>query len=289
MTDGNDSMTDGDDSATDRDDHATDRDSIWLQERTWRDVERYLDERESPTVIVPIGSTEQHGPHLPLGVDAYQARDLAAGIAEAADVVAAPPIWYGDADHHLGFPGTISLSTETVVSVLEDVYDSLVGHGFENVITVNGHRVANLTAIETAAKRANRRHDDALFAAVDPLRIGVRVHERLRDGDPEDGMHAGEFETSFMLYRHPDLVRESEFVKETHDGFSTYQSNDLVGLDDSVLTPSERHRPEDGDLGHVGDPTKASVEKGERLYDELVANAAAFVDEVRAYRAEDAE
>jgi creatinine amidohydrolase len=237
------------------------RDTHHLEELPWPDVERYLDERAAPTVIVPIGSTEQHGPHLPLAVDAYQARDLAAEIAAASDTLVAPLIPYGDANHHLGFPGTVSLSTETVVSVLSDVYESLAGHGFVNVITVNGHRVANLPAIETAMQQSGERHPDVFFGAIDPLRLGVSVHRRLRDGDPEDGMHGGEFETSFMLARYPELVAEAEFVKESHDA-GPYRTLDLVGDEDRVLTPSTAHSPADGDLGHVGDPTLASAEKG---------------------------
>lgn len=262
----------------------TDSDSVWLQNRSWPEIRAYLDDHPSPTAVVPIGSTEQHGPHLPLGVDGYQARDIAERIAEEAGVLAAPPIWYGDANHHLGFPGTISLSTDTVVSVLGDVYDSLAHHGFENVVTVNGHRVANLPAIQTAAKRANEEHEDVCFATVDPLRIGAEAHRELRDGDPEDGMHGGEFETSFMLYHHPDLVDEEAFERETHEGYSRFQSNDLVGLDDTVLTPSTRHSPEDGDLGHVGDPTKASAEKGATLTDRLVESGAEFVAELVSHR-----
>jgi creatinine amidohydrolase len=262
------------------------RDSVWFQDLSWPEIESYLDENESPVAIVPIGSTEQHGPHLPLGVDGYQAIDIAEGIAEEAGVLVTPPIWYGDANHHLGFPGTVSLSTDTVVQVLGDVYESLAHHGFENVITVNGHRVANLSAIETAMKRANEDHDDLRFAAIDPLRIGVQAHEELREGDPEDGMHGGEFETSFMLFHHPELVDEAAFERETHEGYSEFQSNDLIALDDTVLTPSSRHSPEDGDLGHVGDPRKASAEKGEELYDRLVANGVAFVEELRTHRSE---
>jgi creatinine amidohydrolase len=258
-----------------------DSESVWLQRNAWPDVKSYLERHERPIILVPIGSTEQHGPHLPLGVDGYQASDLSEGIAQEAGALTAPPIWYGDANHHLGFPGTISLSTETVISVLTDVYDSLVSHGFEIILTVNGHRIANLPPIEIAMKQAGQRHDDVLFGAIDPLRIGVRAHRRLRDGDPEDGMHGGEFETSFMLYKHPALVNEDEFVHETHDPITAYQSDNLVGLDDMVLTPSTRRIPEDGYLGHVGDPTKASVEKGEQLYAELVASSATFIEEVR--------
>ncbi|MFC7227965.1 creatininase family protein [Salinirubellus salinus] len=252
-----------------------------LEELRWPEVEQYLEECETPTVIVPIGSTEQHGPHLPLAVDAFQARDLAEEIAVAADVLVAPLIPYGDADHHLGFPGTVSLSTETVVSVLSDVYASLAGHGFENVITVNGHRIANLPAIETAMQQRKQQHPGVTFAAIDPLRLGVSVHQRLRDGDPEDGMHGGEFETSFMLARYPELVAEDEFVKESPTT-GAYRTLNLVGNDDRVLTPSTAHSPEDGDLGHVGDPTLASAEKGEELWAELVADAAEFIEAVEA-------
>jgi creatinine amidohydrolase len=256
-------------------------DSHRLNERTWQDVERYIEDRDSPTVIVPIGSTEQHGPHLPLGVDAMQAETLAGAIAERAGALVAPTIPYGDADHHLGFPGTISLSTETTTAVLVDVYESLLGHGFRNVITVNGHRVANLTAIDTAGKRVAADHPEAFFATIDPLRFGVEIHTELRDGDPEDGMHGGEFETSFMQFHYPELVREEKFEPETSETVSRFRSNDLVGNDDRVLTPSTGHDPASGHLGHVGDPTHASPEKGEALFERLVEDGVAFIEALR--------
>lgn len=255
-----------------------------LNELTWQEVSTYLAETDSPTIIVPIGSTEQHGPHLPLGVDAMQAETLSEGIAEQADVLMAPTIPYGDADHHLAFPGTISLSTETTTAVLVDVYESLLGHGFENIITVNGHRVANLTAIDTATKQVSATHPQAFFGTIDPLRFGVQIHTDLRDGDPEDGMHGGEFETSFMQFHYEDLVREDAFQPEGSETFSRFQSNNLVGNDDRVLSPSTGHDPDEGHLGHVGDPTNASPDKGKRLYDRLVEDAVEFIEELDAHR-----
>ncbi len=262
-------------------------DSVWIQDVTWEHFEEYVEEADHPTVVVPIGSTEQHGPHLPLGVDAYQAKDVAEGIAERAGVLAAPPIWYGDAEHHMAFPGTIALSSETVISVLKDVYESLAEHGVENVMTVNGHRLANLPAIEIASKQLKEEYPDVFFSTVDLVRIGVRVHSDLRDGDPEDGMHAGEFETSFMMHKHPDLVEEAEFVEETHGGWTRFTSNDYVSIDDSVLTASSRHDWGEDDLGHHGDPTEASAEKGERLYEEVVDNAVEFLGDLYEYRSGD--
>lgn len=260
--------------------------SIHLEELSWDAIETYLDRDQSPTIIVPIGSTEQHGPHLPTGVDLYEAEAVAAAVGDRAGVLVAPAIPYGDADHHLEFPGTISLSTDTVVAVLVDVYESLIGHGFENIITVNGHRIANLAAIETASSQVHAEHQDISFATIDLVRIAAEAHRDLRDGNPEDGMHGGEFETSLMLHYHPDLVHEEHFEKETHDGFSRFQTNDLVGTGDTVLTPSSRHSPAAGDLGHVGDPTLASENKGEELHERIVTNAVTFIKEIHAHQAE---
>jgi len=262
-------------------------DSVWLQDITWQDFEEYVEAADHPTVVVPIGSTEQHGPHLPLGVDAYQAKDVAEGVAERADVIAAPPIWYGDAEHHMAFPGTVALSSETVISMLKDIYGSLAEHGVETIMTVNGHRLANLPAIDIASKQVKEEHSEVFFATVDLVRIGVRVHNELRDGDPEDGMHAGEFETSFMLHKHPDLVKEEEFVPEIHGDWTRFTSNDYVSIDDSVITASSSQDWGEDDLGHHGDPTQASAEKGEKLYEAIVDNAVEFLADLSEYRSGD--
>lgn len=262
-------------------------DSVWLQDVTWEDFEAYVEEADHPTVVVPIGSTEQHGPHLPLGVDAYQAKDVAEGIAERADVIAAPPIWYGDAEHHMAFAGTVALSSETVISLLKDIYESLARHGVENVLTVNGHRLANLPAIEISSKQIKEEYPDVFFATVDLVRTGVRIHNELRNGDPEDGMHGGEFETSFMLYKHPELTKEEEFVEEIHGGWTRFTSNDYVSIDDSVLTASSSEDWSEDDLGHHGDPTQASAEKGKALYEDIVDNAVEFLKDLYEYRSGD--
>lgn len=258
--------------------------SVWIHEITWQDFEEYVETQDHPTVIVPIGSTEQHGPHLPLGVDGYQAKDMAEEIARRTGVLAAPPIWYGDADHHMAFPGTISLSSQTVIDVLTDVYESLVAHGVENIITVNGHRMANNPAIGMASDQTKEKHPETFFATIDLVYFGVRIYREMRESDPESGFHGGEFETSFIMHKHPDLVKEDEFVEESGGGWTRFTSNDYVNLDDKVLTASSRHDwPEDA-LGHQGDPTKASAEKGEELVDRLLDNAEEFVKDLYAFR-----
>lgn len=97
--------------------------SVWLHELTSDDVEAYL--KRDDTVIVPIGATETHGPHLPMGTDTFEAIDYSEGIARAAGVVCTPPIWFGDSPHHMGRPGTISIRSQTLIELLKDVYRSL--------------------------------------------------------------------------------------------------------------------------------------------------------------------
>lgn len=263
---------------------ATPTDSVWVHELTWQDFERYVETADHPTVIVPIGSTEQHGPHLPLGVDGFQAKDMAEEIAQRTGILSAPPIWYGDADHHLAFPGTISLSSDTVIAVLTDVYRSLLSHGVENIITVNGHRMANNAAIEIAADRTKDEHPEAFLAMIDLVLFGVRIYRELREGDPEAGFHGGEFETSFIMHKHPDLVKEEEFVAEAGGGWTRFTSNDYVNLDDKVVTAKSRHDWPEEALGHQGDPTQASAEKGEELIERLVDNAVEFLGDLEAFR-----
>lgn len=256
--------------------------SVWMQKLTWEDIEQYIQETNPAIAIVPIGSTEQHGPHLPLGVDAQEAIDVAEAIAEEAGIITAPPIWYGDAGHHMAFPGTIALSPETVISVLEDVYESLIYHGITDIITVNGHRMANLPTIDTATKDIKAEYPETFFGTIDLVRVAADAYNELREGEPNDGMHGGEFETSHMMAKHPDLVREENVVRETADGWTRFSSSDYTHMHDSVSTASSRHDwPEDA-LGHHGDPTLASAEKGEQLINEIVSNGVEFLEDLRA-------
>src|SRR5690349_13991646 len=107
--------------------------SVWLNELTSDDVEAYL--KRDDTIIVPIGATETHGPHLPLGTDTFEAVDYSEGIARAAGVLVTPPIWFGDSPHHMGRPGTISIASQTLIDLLKDVYRSLIHHGFTRIVT----------------------------------------------------------------------------------------------------------------------------------------------------------
>ena len=108
-----------------------------LAEMSWEEVKEYL--ARDDRVILPLGSTEEHGRHLGLGTDSIEAEAIARGAGEATGVIVAPTLNYGMALMQMAFPGTIALRPTTLIAVLDDVFRSLYRHGFRRVLIVNGH------------------------------------------------------------------------------------------------------------------------------------------------------
>jgi len=108
-----------------------------LANKTWTQVQKYLE--SSSSVLLPLGSTEQHGPDGILGVDHITATGIAYGVAQLTGILCAPPLNYGMAVHHLDFPGTIALRPTTYINIVIDVLRSLKRHGFKTIYVVNGH------------------------------------------------------------------------------------------------------------------------------------------------------
>ncbi|MEE8109822.1 MAG: creatininase family protein [bacterium] len=254
-----------------------------MQDLTWEEVAEYL-ERED-IVIVPIGSTEPHGPHLPLGVDGFEAIDYSEGIAEAAEVLCAPPTWFGDAQHHMHKPG-ISLQPETVIALLKDIYRSLIRHGFRKILTFNGHRLANLAASGIAYKALKQEYPEVIFAVLDPLVIAASTHREICE-NPGAGQHGGEFETSHMLYRRPNLVQMKKAFEHRghHPIRSRFLSEDHLGGGDRVLvTIDAEDQSRITPPAHIGDPTVATARKGEILWNAVISNGVEFIQTLRKHR-----
>ncbi|MEQ1934784.1 MAG: creatininase family protein, partial [Fimbriimonadaceae bacterium] len=104
----------------------------WIHELTWPEIAQYLE--TSDIALVPIGATEQHGPHTPLLVDTAWASDVSIAVAERENVLVAPPMHFGWSPHHLGYPGGITLRPETLTQVAVDIGESLISHGFRKII-----------------------------------------------------------------------------------------------------------------------------------------------------------
>jgi len=261
---------------------------IWIQELSWVEVQEYLEEEQ--IVIVPIGSTEVHGAHMPLGHDTYQAIDYSEGIAREANVLCAPPIWFGDSRHHMGKPGTITFQAETIIALLKDIYRSLIYHGFNKIITFNGHRLANIPAIKIASISIKQEHEDVLFAIMDPLIMAVEVLGDLLEqpgGDWKARLaeeHGGEWETSHLLYKHPELVKmelAEPLVPEplVHSRF--VDKPDLEGGDRIIVIPGIKDQVRMTPKGFIGDPTVATAEKGAIIYKSVVSNGVEFINDLR--------
>jgi len=258
--------------------------SVWLNELTWEEVAEYL--KKEDIIIFPIGSTEQHGPAGPLGLDTYVAISLAEDVARKAGVLCTPPLWFGDSSHHLGFSGTISLRTETVIAVVRDIAFSLAKHGFCNILIINGHKSANLPALLTATKELREYHmPEVFFAIIDPMKIG-RGGSRIKETKEH---HCGELEISEVWYKYPHLIKVDRLTKEAPDlrqRFSSFFHDDLFGGGDDIIDIpwTSQEQREFAPTGSLSISAKASPQKGQHYHDYMVERIVEFINWRRQHR-----
>jgi creatinine amidohydrolase len=212
-------------------------------------------------VLVPVGATEQHGPHLPTGVDDFLAAEVcrrAAVLAsEHTGAVVTPSVPTGLSEHHMAFGGTLTLSLPTLHALLRDICRSVIRSGFSRILIVNGHG-GNMTALNALTTELTAE----LSAPIAFASYFGAGREVVRDTlETQVGlMHACEGETSMMMAAHPDLVR-AEFLLDAHGPRITLPAESADPLYMAVsfdrITES----------GVAGDARVASAEKGEVLLD----------------------
>ncbi|GGP63155.1 creatininase family protein [Saccharothrix coeruleofusca] len=219
---------------------------------------RALAERDA-VVLLPVGSTEQHGEHLPTGVDDFLAAEVCLRAAAMAPVpvVVAPSVWCGLAEHHMAFGGTLTLSLPTLHALLRDLCRSVLRAGFGRVLIVNGHG-GNVTALNALVNELTAELG-APLAVTSYFTAGKAVIERTLQTQ-DQLMHACEGETSMALAAFPGLVR-AEKVPAAVGPTISLQSEDSAPVHRSI--PFERIAP----TGTAGDARTASAAKGERLLD----------------------
>lgn len=254
------------------------RPSVWIHELTWEEVRDYL--LHDDIVIVPVGSTEQHGPAGALGLDTYVAIGLAEDAAQRAAVLAAPPLWYGESSHHLALPGTISLRAETLLAVAKDLCRSLARHGFRKLILLNGHKGSNLPALITAAKSLREEElPHVLIAVVDPLHLGRTVARAIKEA-PEH--HCGELELSQVWYRFPRQVRPDRLTTQGADlatALGPFGATDLFGTaGDTIEIPWSSHEQAViAPNGSLSESRHATPEKGRQFHEHMVDCLTRFI------------
>ncbi|MCL4368639.1 MAG: creatininase family protein [Actinobacteria bacterium] len=237
--------------------------------------------KDNGVVIVAIGSTEQHGPHLPVDTDmsiVWEVATRAAAKVQEFPVLVAPPVWSGYSPHHMVFPGTITLSLETFVNLLVEVASSIAQHGFKKILLLNGHG-GNHHAVATAAMKLNEK--GVMVAAATYWYLAVDEINQIRDSEPGGMGHACELETSVQMRLHPELVDETAIEAHPKVAISSFFARDLTETGSVYYSPVATFaRP--GFTGVSGDPTKATPEKGEKILEAVATKLAAFLREYRA-------
>lgn len=178
--------------------------AVRWEELTWHEAQEAATRLNA--VLIPVGATEQHGPHLPLAVDTLLGNAVALGVSALTGVPVVPPLCYGVSGSHGSFAGTIALRPETMISVVEDVIDSLYERGMRQFILLNGH-IWNNGVLDVSAEKLRVRHRDARVRALGYVTMypGPEIDGHVRYGRAL--MHANYFETSVMLHLYPALVR----------------------------------------------------------------------------------
>lgn len=258
--------------------------SVWMQDLTWEEVNAHL--RQDRIALVPVGSTEQHGPAGCLGVDSYVAMTLAEDAAQRSDVLVTPPIWFGDSSHHSGFPGTITVRTETLIALVRDVCRSLASHGFDRIVLLNGHKGSNLPALLTATRGLHEEElPGVLFAVADPLHLARSAAPQIKDTNEH---HSGELELSHVLCRYPDKIRTDRVTDASvnfEEVFGGFVGNDLFGPApegvEVVWSGAEQRRF--APTGSFSSSLGISTDKGERYHEHIVGRLCELVRWLRSY------
>jgi creatinine amidohydrolase len=246
---------------------------------TWPEINDAVD--LGKVCIVPCGSVEQHGPHLPLDVDIVCPQGIAFGAGREVPelLLVLPPVWYGYTAHVMDFPGTINTHYETFIKSVVDIGASLAYHGFKKIVFLNGHG-SNMPNLDLAARRVNLETDAECICCAwwNLLTVDKGFLPRWRQSKfPGGCAHACELETSLYLYLDGDNVRR-DLIKSGVISFneddSPFTFVDLFGAGPAtVISWTSSYT----DTGVLGEAELATAEKGRVAYEEAVKQLVRFV------------
>ena len=248
---------------------------LW-HEQSWPAIQKL--DKQTP-VVVPLGSCEQHGHHLPLFVDTMQVTGIAEGVhAKLADkILLTPTLWLGASDHHKDFPGTISVSPSLYSQMIESVTLSILRAGFRRILFLNGHGGNEIPAAQALTELVGKLDDaDAACLAFNSWwKLGQAALV-----PPAHGLvspvitHACEWETSLMLFLRPDLVKQNLIDPKLAPLPAAWHTGRWSGGKISVYHRFHRLTA----AGHLGNPQIATPEKGKSMFNALVNEIADFLE-----------
>jgi creatinine amidohydrolase len=260
--------------------------ALVLQEMSWTDVAEYL--KTSDMVIIPLGSTEQHGPHMPLGTDFYEAVGMSKMISAKTGVVVAPILLSGYSVYHSGFAGSLSLKPETMEQVLFETAEMLMKYGFRRFMFFNYHG-GNHIVESKVIHRINHTTEASAVA----IGAGASFQTYSDDIPGVYDTHAGINETSIMLYLKPELVKMERAEKPKFKASPKIQEIVDLGRKDPELyallssvqgVPEETkkggasHELSSNGIWSTGDPKRATRERGEKTVNAMVTSAVKFIE-----------
>jgi creatinine amidohydrolase len=247
-----------------------------ISEMSWREVRAAL--AAQPVVLIPLGSTEQHGPVAPTG-DYMIADEIAVRVAERTSSLVAPVIPFGNSEYFRSFPGTISVRSETLAAVAEDVCTSLLDHGFERLLFVNGHS-GNDPILEDVARRI-RRTRGVRIVTIKPGAFRPPALLRQLYGDDVTRVlgHGGEPLASMWLHLRPELIDRQANQPGRRPDYHGLAINDLsVAAFERTPVAVYFDMEEISPNGSMGDSTVASADKGKAILEAVVDGCTAFVE-----------
>ena len=244
---------------------------------TWKEIEQ-MPNKENVVIIQPVGAIEQHGLHLPVAVDSAISLGVIGKaleqLNEAIPAYALPCLYYGKSNEHCGFPGTITLSANTLLSVIKEMAVSIYRSGFRKLVLMNSHG-GQPQIMEIAARDLHQEYPDFAVFPLFTWRVPHNVSDLITPQEQEYGIHAGDAETSIMLSLLPEQVQMEQAVKEYPQGLPEDSLLDMEGkLPFAWLTK------ELSSSGVMGDATVATKEKGDRILQSVAAGWVQVIQDV---------
>ena len=247
---------------------------------SWTDIAA-LPDRENTVVVLPTGSIGQDGPHLPCAVDTIICSGVMghalARLPAAVPAFAMAPVTYGKSEEHLHFPGTITLTGETLLATMTEIGESVYRAGFRKLLIVNGHG-GQPQVMEMAAREMRLRHGDYIVVPHSTWRVPHVGGRYFSDREKRLAMHAGHGETAIMLALAPDTVHMERAVANYPPEFPS-----------KLLSPDGRpacawSARDFGPSGVIGDPRPATREQGEAILDSLATSWVQAITELHQAR-----